>query len=185
MTDDRRLQIELYLDDELPAADRLAVERFLAVDVEASSYLAQLRRLRSLAVRHDPTPSPLPKPKSASAPIGSAIHWAATFVVAASLALVALNVGFHRPNPAVELVHVPAPVAEMKIKSDVDWYLWANADDRSAAVAAKASLAPLPKHGSRNARREILVIEMANSETPAVRAPRNKAARRTESMRRG
>jgi len=79
MNDDRRLELERFLDGELPAPEAAAVGAGLPIDPAAARYLGELGALRRLANRHDPAaaspaaPIKAPAPRRLAATAGAAL----------------------------------------------------------------------------------------------------------------
>jgi hypothetical protein len=189
VNDERKLELERYFDGELPELHRCRIERELASDITAARYVDQLRLLRELAVRHDPSMKvPIAAERS---PVWrqSAVRRLWIVRTAAVLTAVAAGaiVGFvswqgRNANPR-EMVPVKNAVVStnggatehteplsasdnsfVQLELDARRFTWANGQAPSPAAAARAVL----ERGSRRqqptaAGVEILAIELANA----------------------
>jgi len=174
MNDKARLELERYLDDELPAGRQAVVARLLSLDHEARVYLDRLARLRDLARRHDPAAAhpgvraviPLPSRPRRHSP------WAiaAAAVVASGLATIVWR---NRPTPEAAVARNAAAVAsppQVALTSsplirtqDVALYTWANTAQRRPEPAVSALLRIRTRSEKRSAALEILAIDLANA----------------------
>jgi hypothetical protein len=181
---------ERFFDEETSPDERARLTRELASDPEAARYLEKLRRLRQLALKHDPG-AMRPADSRAVPPWELAARlrrrWiAAGAAIAAGLVLAVWSANsLHRRVDAVELarsgVHsVPLPprtpppqvreesdtkiAAPAELDFDARSYAWANGEAVQPAEAARAVLASAARgRGRAPAEVEILAIELANA----------------------
>ena len=169
MNDELRLELERYLDGELPADRHASCDRRLSEDDEARRYLAQLDGLRVLARRHALTSSNDVSHRSQPRRLGP---WAIRSAVAAACAVAVLvgitNLIGHAPT-------VPNSVMlssriQSRSKSDlaiqtreITFYTWANTAERRPEPVASALLLARSRSGKRSPKVEILALELANA----------------------
>jgi hypothetical protein len=193
VNDEHRLQLARFFDGELPAEERDRVERELATDPAASRYLEQLRLLRHLADRRDPSSIQCsanllvvrPWQRAAAArQRARQLAWVAAAAAAIlgfvwcskslaprnrSPAMASPDTHARDSSKSIEsrvpdfTVSPGLPAVSPSLELDAQCFAWANGELMSPASAARVLLDARPRHGARSSNAEVLAIELAHT----------------------
>jgi hypothetical protein len=170
MNDERRLLLERLFDGEARADDLRSMDD----DPEARAFLRQLKLLRALARRHDPSAETQARRSESIVDRPQRRALTVPLAVAASLLITALAIRFGtgtKPGmtPPQAGPSRPASVAATnKVRAlrpslEIELYRWANAISPRREDAAADVLARVASLRGRSAVREVLVLELANA----------------------